>query len=631
MYTRYVAVLSFFLITLTALLVYSNTFHAPFLLDDRTYILENQRIRDLGNFLNISGTRYVGFLSFALNYYFGGSNVFSYHVINIIIHVMNGLLVWLLVVLTFETPVMENASGDPHQKYFIGLAASLIFISHPVQTQAVTYITQRFASFATLFFLLSLILFIKWRGSGGPLNPAFKTTIYVVSLLSAVLAMKTKEISFTLPFVILLYEFAFFNGKTLKERLFPLIPFILTLTIIPFSLIAPEFGLAERESYLDGSMMELQLRELTTLNRYDYLVTQLRVVVTYIRLLFLPINQNIDYDYPIYNSLFELEIFLSFLFVLSVFGLAIYLFARSRKTNNGSALLASFGILWFFITLSVESSIIPIMDVIFEHRLYLPSVGAVIAFASALYYGFDYAKERLEIKVSPLIFACLLLLVISVPLGLAAHNRNWLWKDELALLEDSVKKSPYKPRAHLGLGLAFAERGRLEKAVEEYKKALKLKPDYVQAHNNLGVIYFKQGRIKEAAGEYKEALRLNPALSEAHYNLGIILYRKGNLVEAIKELKEAVRIDPDFAKPHLNIAIIYDDMGLLEEALKWYTKTIELAPADHMAYNNMGIIYGRKKEYEKAIELFKKALEIRPDDKTALKNFSLAREKLQGE
>jgi hypothetical protein len=147
---KYGFALVFFILAVTALLIYSNTFSSPFQFDDKSNIVDNYKLRDLSNFWPPSGTRYVGLLSFALNYHFGGLDVFGYHIINIIIHIINGFLVWSLVVLSFKTPAMERASVNPQLKYFIALAASLIFITHPVQTQAVTYIVQRFASLAAL-------------------------------------------------------------------------------------------------------------------------------------------------------------------------------------------------------------------------------------------------------------------------------------------------------------------------------------------------------------------------------------------------------------------------------------------------------------------------------------------------
>src|SRR3990167_7117322 len=367
---RYSFLISLSLITITAFLIYSNTFASPFHFDDEHNIVENYKLRDLSNFWPPSGSRYVGVLSFALNYHFGGLNVFGYHLVNIIIHIINGLLIWWLIILTFKTPVMQVYVGQglspaltPDRiirglkadlPYLTALTASLIFVSHPIQTQAVTYIVQRFASLATLF--------------------------YILSLVSAILAMKTKEISLTLPFVIILYEVMFFaptkQNYGFAKRLLYLIPVTLTAFIIPLSLIGTDRPVGD----MIGELREAA-QETEEISRDVYLLTQFRVIVTYIRLLFLPINQNLDYDYPLSHSLFEPQTFVSFLFLSAIFVFAVYLFIRSRRTDNAHGLLISFGILWFFITLSVESSIIPIRDVIFEHRLYLPSVGIVIAFS----------------------------------------------------------------------------------------------------------------------------------------------------------------------------------------------------------------------------------------------------------
>src|SRR3972149_1852378 len=407
-FTRYGFLITFLLTTVSAFLIYSNTFSSPFHFDDTPNIVKNYKSRDLSNFWPPSGTRYIGFLSFAINYHFGSLNVFGYHLVNIIIHIINSLLVWWLVVLTFRTPVMERANIKHQLKYFIPITASLLFVSHPIQTQAVTYIVQRFASLATLFYLLSLTLYIKAKlqtiqVEAKDENKFFSTstlTFYLLSLISAILAMKTKEIAFTLPFVVLLYEFMFFTPHPsrafgtegggiaigMKQSLFVkrilyLIPLLLTLFIIPLSLIGTDKPVGD----MIGELREAS-QETEEISRGVYLLTQFKVIVTYIRLLFLPINQNLDYDYPLSHSLFEPQTFFSFLFLSAIFAFAVYLFIRSRRTtkspsplwgegkslptkylsgSNAHGLLISFGIFWFFITLSVESSIIPIRDVIF--------------------------------------------------------------------------------------------------------------------------------------------------------------------------------------------------------------------------------------------------------------------------
>jgi hypothetical protein len=383
--------LSLLSIIILGAIVYSNTLNASWHFDDSVVVTENWSLRNLRENFNtiFSANRSVGFFTFTLNYYFNKLDVTGYHVVNILIHIVNALLVYSLVMLTLKTPAMVKSRLANHAR-FLALASGLIFVSHPIQTQAVTYIAQRFASLATLFYLLSLVLFVKARlhflqGKGffSPLH----CICYCFSLLSAFLAMHTKEITFTLPFIIILYEL-FFIDSTLKsggKRFLYLLPFILMLAIIPSNALKLS-GVGKPLGDIIGEIRE-QVQETPLISRGDYLLTQFNVIVTYIRLLFLPMNQNLDYDYPIARSLFQFPTFLSFLFLLALFILAVYLFFKENR-------LISFAILWFFITLSVESSIIPIRDVIFEHRIYLPSVGFVILMAIFLHESGESFRQR---------------------------------------------------------------------------------------------------------------------------------------------------------------------------------------------------------------------------------------------
>src|SRR3989304_1851736 len=608
-FTRYGFLITFLLTTVSAFLIYSNTFSSPFHFDDTPNIVENYKLRDLSIFWPPSDTRYIGSLSFALNYYFSGLNVFGYHLVNIIIHIINSILVWWLVILTFRTPVMERINTNPQLKYFIAITASLLFVSHPIQTQAVTYIVQRFASLATLFYLLSLTHYIKAKlqtiqVEAKDENKFFSTstlTFYLLSLISAILAMKTKEISFTLPFVVLLYDFMFFiphpslprkgrgiagggivspslsslRGQSPKQSQYPILtkrllylsPFLLTLFIIPLSLIGTDKPVGD----MIGELREAA-QETEEIPRNIYLLTQFRVIVTYIRLLFLPINQNLDYDYPLSHSLFEPQTFAFFLFLSAIFAFAIYLFIRSRRTAKSPSrlagektkspsphrgegrgegkcygLLISFGILWFFITLSVESSIIPIRDVINEHRLYLPSVGAVIAFGSGVLYGFSYARERLGIKVSLLLATCVLLFVTAFTLGIATYKRNLVWKDDIALWDDVIEKSPEKARGYNNLGKALQEKELFTESIKALQQAIQLKPNLPEPHTNLGNVYSKQGRFDYAIKEYRAALKLNPDYPDAYNNLGSLYATQERIDAAIEEFKKALRLEPAIA------------------------------------------------------------------------------------
>ncbi|MFI5295609.1 MAG: type IV pilus biogenesis/stability protein PilW [Thermodesulfovibrionales bacterium] len=518
------------LIAAVGFLAYSNTFYSPFQFDDRSQIIDNPVIKDLKNFTSdrrgydYNPRRFIGYLSLALNYRLGGLDVIGYHIVNLLIHIGNAFLVYLFVLLTFRTPSMrQSADSSPPAPVLIALFSALLFVSHPLQTQAVTYVIQRLASLATFFYLLSLVMYIKGRlaiekqdDTGGRLFSGPSLLFYLVSLIATVCAMKTKEMAFTLPLVIVLYEVIFFKSP-LKKMLLFLLPIILTLIVVPLSILHSDRPLGEILSDV-SEMTKVQ----TQMSRWEYLVTEMRVIVTYMRLIFLPINQNIDYDYPVYHSLLTPPVFLSFLFLLSIFGLGVYLLLRGMKNNPPSSAAhyrpIGFGILWFFITVSVESSIIPIVDVIFEHRLYLPLVGALTGITT----GVLIAAKRLKIEKIVIPVLVLITLILS---GLT-YARNTLWKDEMSLWQDAVEKSPNKGRPHNGLGAAYASNSQLDMAIAEYQTALRLKPDFVEARFNLAFAYLKKGNADIARREVDLILNVKPDLYEARQLLKDIISRQ---------------------------------------------------------------------------------------------------------
>jgi len=626
--------LSILLIAIIGVAIYSNTLSSAFVFDDMRNIVDNYKIRDLSNFYDLSGTRYIGFLSFALNYHFGGLNVFGYHIVNIIIHIINGLLVYYLILLTFKTPVMERTTTKIQDARFkmqdskiIALMVSLIFVSHPIQTQAVAYIVQRFTSLCTLFYLLSLVLYVKARllyskqyavgsrQSGFTSYYLLPIIIYLVSLFSAILAMKTKEISWTLPFIVLLYEFMFLSPFSFQpfgklragfSAFSYLIPLLLTIIIIPLSLIGADKPIGD----IIGEIRE-KAQETEEIARNVYLLTQFRVIGTYIRLLFLPVHQNLDYDYPLHHAFFESEVFLSFLFLLSILISAIYLYIQSRKKGNGYGLLISFGIFFFFITLSVESSVIPIRDVIFEHRLYLPSVGFMIVLLVGLFWLFEYLRKAhdswLMVHFIGLIF------LIAAAAGIATYQRNKVWRDEISLWMDVISKSPDKTRGHINLGVVYDKQGHINEAIKEYKLTLTLKPDNADAHYNLGVVYEKQGQYDDAIKEYKLALTLKSNYDMAHNNLGATYEKQGQYDDAIKEYKLVLNINSDNAEAHNNLGNAYNKQGRLDEAIKEYLDALRLKPDIAEVHNNLGSIYHKQGRLDEAIKKYLDALRLKPD------------------
>jgi len=336
----------------------------------------------------------------------------------------------------------------------------------------------------------------------------------------------------------------------------------------------------------------------------DYLFTQFRVILTYLRLLIFPVHQNLDYDYPISHSLLEPNVFFSFLFLSAFLGLAFYLlFYSQRSTRHYQLKLIGFGLLWFFLTLSIESSIIPIRDVIFEHRLYLPSVGFFLAGSVAILGLLDRWRGMTAIVIG-------ILLALS---SVATYQRNLVWKDELSLWSDVAQKSPFKIRGHNNLAEAYVHLGQYHEAMQEYKAIITLDPKDVRAHIGLGVAYQMVGSHDEAIQEYKSASILDPNSALAHFDLGNVYKDVRRLEEAIQEFQIALKLEPDRFQAHNNLGTAYLQLGRPEEAIQELQITLKLEPGLIEARYNLGQAYRRMGRIQEASREFERALQIRPD------------------
>ncbi|TAN45461.1 MAG: tetratricopeptide repeat protein [Nitrospirae bacterium] len=553
------------------LIIYSNTFYSPFYFDDEYYIVKNPVIKDLSyfwgpskakDFENIFGyhtlvMRYIGDLTFALNYELHGLDVSGYHAANIAIHLINALLAYLLTSLVLKTPRTGNSSE--YERLLLPLAAALIFVSHPVQTESVTYITQRFTSLAAMFYLLSFIGYAKFRLTE-------KKIWYAAAITSAILGMKTKEIVFTLPPMLTLFEFMFFEGDA-KKRIKHLLPILLTLIIIPASL----FVISKHADI--AAILNDATRAKSDMPRSDYLFTQFRVVITYLRLLMLPVNQNLDYNYPVYTSFLNPDVFLSFIAIAALIGTASIL---PLKTNDRHLRIASFGLLWFFAALSVESSMIPTQDMIFEHRTYLPSFGFIVSAVSLLFF----MKDKFCLRNS---YVAAFLAIVTIVLCILTYQRNDIWADELTLWEDTAKKTTDKARVYNNLGFACNKKGQPDRAIVLYRTALSLKPDYAEAYNNLGYSYYTKKMFSEAIEQYEKAISLMPSFAEAYNNLGAVYGDKNKTDIALEYFKTAARLNPGFISARYNAALAYFRMGMRQEAMKETSELLKIMPGNKQA------------------------------------------------
>ncbi len=561
----------FLILSVIGVFIYSNTFHSSFVFDDLAAIVENPAIRNLADLHTLweaFNTRLIVGLSLALNYGIGKQDVFGYHLFNISIHILNAFLVYCFAILTLKTPaVLQRNFPDPRT---LGFFAGLVFLTHPLQTEAVTYIWQRATSLATFFYLLSLVFYVRSR-----LQSSAKA--YGVSLLAAGLGMFTKEITFTLPPAVALVEFCFFNSSKEKKnkRILLLLPFFLMLPIIPLTMaggggesamrllrpeVTPHHSMNQAVHWTHWLDITKGV-EKEKIPRREYMLTQFNVLRTYLRLFFLPVNQNIDYDYPKSRSFAEPHTWISFLLLASLLVCGLKLIKKEP--------LAAFSILWFFLTLSVES-LISQKEFIFEHRLYLPMVGFSLFLVIMTCKLFGGKNKRLM---------SFLLILIIFSYSILTYQRNFVWKDEVSLWSDAIRKSPNKLRPYKNRGSAYQRKGDLDQALSDFNKAIELQPDNpdnTDTYSNRASVYGMKGLLDQALADSNRAIQLSPEFAEAYNNRAILYKKKGRLDQALSNLNKAIELKPDFAIAYVNRGSVYGTKGLLNQALADYNKAREL-------------------------------------------------------
>jgi protein O-mannosyl-transferase len=562
-------------------LVYAGTFFHSFHFDDYIYIVQNFAIKSfqhLPDIWKIYPCRFITFLSLAVNFHFHQLNVFGYHLVNLCVHLLNAVLVWWLTRLTLSTPLMKGNRISRHVD-ILSLFAALIFVAHPLQTQGVTYIWQRAAALSTMFYLASLCLYVRSRLKE---KKTSARCFYWSAVVIAAMAMFTKEIAITLPLMVLLYEFSFF-GPLKRADWKRVAPFLATLLLIPLTMLFTRAREQEIHSILQ-SVTPLQ-----------YLLTQFKVIVTYLRLVFLPINQSIDYDIAISKSFFEWPVMGSFLFLAGSLLLAWRLFAKYR--------ILAFGAFWFFLTLLPESSFLPLQDVIYEHRLYLPLVGFSIFLACGAYYVL--ARKNLRTM-----FIVLTILVVAE--AVLAYERNKVWKDEITLWSDAVQKAPRKARPYINRGHAYLEQGDLDRALADFDKAIGLEPDLPEPYSDRCVVYQTKGDLGQALSDCNRAIEIDPKAARTYSNRGMVYQMKGDFGRALADFNTAIATDPNSAEAYSNRGILYQGQGDLEGALADYRKAAEVDPVLANAYSNQGLIYQMKGELRLGLAACNKAIAIDP-------------------
>jgi tetratricopeptide (TPR) repeat protein len=540
-------------LTVIALLgtaLYIHTLGFPFVFDGEHYLVKNPLIKDfryygelltprrfaqIDELLKIDPDlttnfmlRPVSYLTFSLNYFLGDLNPAGYRAVNIAIHILNAVLLYLFTERLLR-PSPHHRTLDRASLRFIPTVAALFFLVHPLQTLSVTYIIQRFTSLGTVFYLLTLYLYLLSIQSD---EQGRATLFQRLSLLTLIVGMLVKELMFTAPFMLLLMELVVL-GTSLKAALRRALPHLLCLPLIPVMTAVCAALQNNSAASVSGSL------NVVNYSHYPitaYLFTQLCVITTYLRMLLLPYGQNIDPDYPLYTSLLQGRVLLSLALLVALLAVAFFLFRRERRDLRYA--LAFFGTAWFFLAISIDSSIVPLPDLMAEQRVYLPSVGLFLLLAAMT----DLLRTRLT---SAPIRKGLLAVMVAWGIVLCGVTlvRNEVWHSEISIWQDTTAKSPRKARAWHSLAMAYAIESRYEEAVPCFEKA--------------AGIFMEQKRYGETAEECVKGLTLDPSNAELYRILGVSYTELGQLDDAEYVLRQSLDINPGNGSTRLALARVF--------------------------------------------------------------------------
>lgn len=582
MMKKYFSFIACVLIIVLGFSVYMNSLNGRFVWDDEDLVKNNIYIKDRSYIGKIftedieggAGKRsslYHPFqiFTYAIDYSFWKLNPLGYHLTNVLLHILVGLALFWLIAIIFSDTLLAFFTG-------------ILFIAHPIHTEAISYISSRSDPLFTLFTLLCFVFYIKYLDSK-------KIHIYILAILCYLLALLSKEFSMIFPVLLLLYHYTF--KKRLDFKAF--IP-ILCLTV---------FYIISRLTILSSFFIDPAYFSTTLLDRIPGFFV---AIANYIRLLFLPFNLHMEYGNRVFSWMNPSAI----IGVIMTSALLIYGFKERNKSRP-----IFFPIYWFFMSLLPISNLYPINAYMAEHWLYLPSIGFFLIAARILVYLY---RDR-NIKTLTAILVVTLLIFYSC----STVTQNTFWKEPIAIYNRTLRYAPDSAGVHSNLGNAYREKGEIEKAIASYEEALEIDPKLVDALNNLGTMYSERGQDLRAMTYFERAIEIDPNKAELYNNLGIT-YIGTDDKKAIELFKKAIEVNPHYAYAYNSLGNAYSMAGKTERAIEAYNKAIKIDPGYALAYYNLGNAHRDLNKYEKAVDSYLKALTIKPDFPRALNDLGIA-------
>ena len=574
-----------FILCCMGLLAFYGTLHSPFHYDDTHAIVENPYIKDLSKFQEKVGIQNVFnrsalLFSYAVNQNLGEMEVFGYHLVNILIHILNAILCFFLV----KKFLCIEAFKYRSQLKILPLVCSVIHLVNPLNVQAVTYISSRSSLLATFFYLLAFYIFLKILKPPTEEYSKLQISILVSNLLIVLfLGIASKEIVASFPLVAIAYLWlATPNEK--RKKLIPKFISILSLLLIFLGY----------RYFQQGSLFSLKADPASgNTDNLLYLLSQIKVIVGYYLLKSLaPFNLNFEPDIVLYSNWFHWDWIIS-LTILFIAGITIF-----KQQSN----LVKFGALWFLITLLPTSSFIPLKQLATEHRTYLPGLGF------SLILGWLLLNIRNCQVTSKVLFLIFIILVSTLTL-----NRTLDFRSEVSLWEDTSRKSPRKALVYNNLATAYMAADQLQQAKAALIAALAINPLQIDSHVNLGHIAGREKKWEQAIEKFTLGINLGTQKASTFYYSGFARNNLGKYKEAIPYFERAIILKPFNADYYFDLGNSYNHLQLFDEAMYQFRKTLEIDPNHYKAHNNMGTIFWALGAIGQAKDAFEKVLSIKSD------------------
>lgn len=543
--------------------------------DDNVYVTDNiyishisaANIRTLLT-SSIQGTyQPVVNLTYLLERHFFGLRASFYHATNILLHALNCILVFWLILLL---------DGN----IFVSLLAALLFGLHPLRVESVAWISERKDVLYSFFYLWALVDYCRYIKSNS-------AKYYYHSFFLFLLSLGSKAMAATLPLVFFAVDYLLkrrYGKKIILEK-------------VPFFVLAFLFGLIAL--FTQGKALGLWRGESFVLSRQ--IAAPFYGIIMYLYKTVFPANLSLIYPYPPQNAAFYLTCLLSLVLVSLIAGGVVISLRFTRKVG--------FAFLFSLITILPVLQFIPIGAAIMADRYtYLPSMGICYLTSAGFFYIY-----RMKHRYAPLLKAALIIFLTGaiIALCLLTHNRTQVWKDSITMFNDVIKKHPDAYLAYNNRGTACLEQGNLAQAISDFNKCIEIDPGYAEAYNNRGNIYLAQGNFTSAISDYTKTLKISPNLAKVYNNRGFAYDKEGDQAQAISDYTKALEIDSSLIKTYSNRGIIYLAQGNFTQAISDFTRAVEITPNLGDVYHNRGIAYFSAKEYGRAWADVHKAEELK--------------------